>query len=130
MKILVGFDKSNTAKAALNEAIKHAAAVGGELMVVSSLVEGKGDNLHDISAAESDLEAAKALAIAAGVACTTHLLIRGLLPGEDIVRFAGEQKAGLVVVGIRRRSKVGKLLLGSTAQFIILNAPCPVLTVK
>ena len=130
MKILVGFDNSNTAKAALNEAIKYAAAMDGQLMVVTSLVEGKGDNLHDISGAESDLEAAKGLAVAAGVTCTTHLLIRGLLPAEDIVRFAGEQKAGLVVVGVRRRSKVGKLLMGSAAQYVILKAPCPVLTVK
>ncbi|MFH1983635.1 MAG: universal stress protein [Pseudomonadota bacterium] len=130
MKILVGFDRSNTAKAALDVAIKYAGTMGGELMVVSSLVEGKDDNLHDIGNAESDLDAAKAMATKAGVPCTTHLLIRGLQPGEDLVRFAGEQGADLVVVGIHRRSKVGKLLMGSTAQFVILKSPCPVLTVK
>lgn len=130
MKILVGFDSSNTAKAALDAAIKQAHALEGELLVVSSLVEGKDDNLHDISALEKDLAAAKTLATATGVSCTTHLLIRGLQPAEDLVRFAQEQGVDLMVVGIRRRSKVGKLLMGSTAQYVILKAPCPVLTVK
>jgi nucleotide-binding universal stress UspA family protein len=46
------------------------------------------------------------------------------------VQFAAEERAELIIVGIRRRSKVGKLLMGSTAQYIILKAPCPVLTVK
>ena len=127
---MVGFDRSNTAKAALDVAINQAHALGGDLIVVSSLVEGKDDNLHDISAVEKDLEAAKTLATATGVSCTTHLLIRGMQPGEDLVRFAEEQHVDLVVVGIRRRSKVGKLLMGSTAQYVILKAPCPVLTVK
>ncbi len=130
MKIIVGFDRSNTAKAALDVAIKHAHAVGGELMVVCSMVEGKDDNLHDIDAAEADLAAAKTLAESLKIPCTTHLLIRGMPPGEDLVHFAAEQHAELIVVGIRRRSKVGKLLMGSTAQYVILKAPCPVLTVK
>jgi nucleotide-binding universal stress UspA family protein len=58
------------------------------------------------------------------------LSVRGLDTGEDIVRMAVEKKAEEIVIGIQRRSKVGKLLFGSTAQYIILNAPCPVVTVK
>jgi nucleotide-binding universal stress UspA family protein len=57
-------------------------------------------------------------------------LIRGREPGEDLVEFAAEHQAAEIIIGIRRRSKVGKLLFGSTAQFVILNAPCPVVTVK
>jgi nucleotide-binding universal stress UspA family protein len=57
-------------------------------------------------------------------------LIRGLAPGEDLVRFAKENDVDLVVVGVKRRSKVGKLLMGSTAQFVIIKAPCPVLSIK
>jgi nucleotide-binding universal stress UspA family protein len=51
-------------------------------------------------------------------------------PGEDLVKYAKENQIDQIVVGIRRRSKVGKLVFGSTAQYVILEAPCPVLTVK
>jgi nucleotide-binding universal stress UspA family protein len=50
----------------------------------------------------------------------------GLLRGN----YAKEKAIDLIVVGVEKRSKTQKILLGSTAQFIILKAPCPVLTVK
>ncbi|MFW6334570.1 MAG: universal stress protein [Desulfosalsimonas sp.] len=53
-----------------------------------------------------------------------------MTPDEDLVAYATEQQVDEIVIGIRKRSKMGKLLFGSTAQFLILNAPCPVLTVK
>ena len=60
----------------------------------------------------------------------THLLIRGLSAGEDLVQFAEEEMVDEIIIGIRRRSKVEKLVFGSTAQFVILKAHCPVVTVK
>jgi nucleotide-binding universal stress UspA family protein len=65
-----------------------------------------------------------------GLACESLLSIRGLAPGEDLVRIAKEEDVGEIIVGVKRRSKVGKLVFGSTAQYVILNAPCPVATVK
>ena len=62
--------------------------------------------------------------------CQTHLLIRGIDAGEDVVRFAADHNVEEIVIGVRRRSKVGKLIFGSTAQYVILNAPCPVVTVR
>ena len=53
-------------------------------------------------------------------------MISGLDSGEDIVEFAKQNKADEIIIGIRRKSKVGKLMFGSTAQYVILNAPCPV----
>jgi nucleotide-binding universal stress UspA family protein len=57
-------------------------------------------------------------------------LVRGLRPGEDLVQFAKENGIDEIIIGVRRRSKVGKLVFGSTAQYVILNAPCPVVSVK
>jgi nucleotide-binding universal stress UspA family protein len=53
-----------------------------------------------------------------------------MAPGEDLVQFAKDNTVDEVVVGVKRRSKVGKILMGSTAQFVVLQAPCPVVTVK
>ena len=51
-------------------------------------------------------------------------------PGEDLVTFARENNVDEIIIGVRHRSKVGKLVFGSTAQYVILEAHCPVLTVK
>jgi len=56
--------------------------------------------------------------------------VRGLEAGEDLVQLAEDTGIAEIVIGIKRRSKVGKLLFGSTAQYLILHAPCPVLTIK
>jgi len=56
--------------------------------------------------------------------------VRGLEPAEDIIAVAQEVSADFIVIGLRRRSPVGKLILGSNAQRILLEAPCPVLAVK
>jgi len=57
-------------------------------------------------------------------------LIRGLSPAEDLVAVVSEEGADMIVIGIRRRSRTGKLLLGSDAMEILLLAECPVLGVK
>ncbi len=130
MKILVGYDGSNSAKQALQTAVKHARAFGASVDVVTSMEKGSESDQKAIAEAERALEWAKSVFSEQRVDCHTHLLIRGLTPGEDLVDFAREHQSDEIIVGIERRSKVSKLLLGSTAQFVILNAPCPVVTVK
>ena len=130
MKILVAFEGSNAAKAALDVAIKHAQAFSGELILVWSMLKGEEDQQESIQAAEKTLAYWQDHLEQKGLVCQTHLLIRGIEAGEDLVRFAVEHNVEEIVLGIRRRSKVGKLLFGSTAQYTILNAPCPVVTVR
>ena len=130
MKILVGIDDSNTSREALKLAIRTAGAFGSELLAVSSKATGTTEENEAIRAAEEVLAEAKAEAADAGLTCHTHLLIRGNSAGEDLVEFARDQAVDLIVVGVKRRSRVGKTLMGSTAQFVILRATCPVLTVK
>jgi nucleotide-binding universal stress UspA family protein len=130
MKILIGYDGSNSAKEALMVAKKHARAFGASVEVVTSMEKGTENQQSDIESAEKGLDWAKSVFSDAGIDCLSHLLIRGLDPGEDIVQFAKENKVDEIVVGVKRRSKVGKLLMGSTAQYIILKAHCPVVSVK
>ena len=130
MKILVGYDGTNSAKEALNLAKTHAKALGASVAVVMSMEKGTKGQREEITQAEAGLEWAKSLFDENEITCDAHLLIRGLYPGEDIVEFANENQVDEIIVGVKRRSKVGKLLMGSTAQYIILKAPCPVVSVK
>ena len=130
MKILVGYDGSAPAKEALKLARKHATIFGATVDVITSMEEGAGNQQADIEKAERGLEWAKSLFVEKNIPCVTHLMIRGLSPGEDLVNFARENNADEIVVGVKRRSKVGKLIMGSTAQYVILEANCPVVSVK
>jgi nucleotide-binding universal stress UspA family protein len=130
MRILVGYDGSKVASAAIKLARKHAMVFAAKVELVASMDSGTENNVQKIRATEKNLEYAQGLFKKDAIPCETHLLIRGLSPGEDLVQFAKENNIDQIIVGVRRRSKVGKILLGSTAQYVILNAPCPVLTVK
>jgi nucleotide-binding universal stress UspA family protein len=130
MKILVGYDGTNSAKDALNLAKSHAKALGASVEVVMSMQKGTESQRKEIEQAERGLAYAKTLFEEDNIACNTHLLIRGLSAGEDLVEFADENEIDEIIVGVKRRSKVGKLLMGSTAQYVILQAQCPVVTVK
>ena len=66
----------------------------------------------------------------AGIDHDVRQLVRGKEPAEDLIAVAAEVDASVIVIGLRRRTPVGKLILGSHAQRILLEAPCPVLAVK
>lgn len=129
-KILVGYDGTRTAKEALDVALFHARHFQAEVDVAWSLHGGQATSQEEIDGAWDGLQHAETLFREAGIPCRTHLLIRGFSPGEDLVRFAEEQGVHEIIIGVRRRSQVGKLIFGSTARFVILNAPCPVVSVK
>jgi nucleotide-binding universal stress UspA family protein len=130
MRLLVGYDGSNAANDALKLAITHARAFEAGVLIVTSRSSGDADEVVQVRKAEKDLEAAKQLVDEAGIECETHLLIRGLSPGEDIVSYARERGVDGIIIGVKRRSKVGKVLFGSNAQYIILKAHCPVTSIR
>jgi nucleotide-binding universal stress UspA family protein len=127
---MVGYDGSNAAKDALVLAKKHAKAFDGKVFVISSLEKGSEDQLPKIEQAERDLDYAKTFFDKDGIPCETHLLIRGLSPGEDLIQFANENEIDEIIVGVKRRSNVGKLIFGSNARYVIMEANCPVVTIK
>jgi nucleotide-binding universal stress UspA family protein len=130
MKILVGYDYSTVTQDVLALAKQQAQAFKAEVHLLRSLEQGPELNREAIQQAEKNLDHVKREFAALGLACDTHVVVSALSAGEDIVQFAEQNSIDLIVIGVRRRSKVGKLLFGSNAQLIILTAPCPVLTVK
>ena len=130
MKILVGYDGSATAEKALELAMEKAKIKNARLYVVTSMSKGTESQLHDIQEKEKKLEDIKQRLQARGIDCDTILLIRGVDAGEDLVQFANENNIDEIFVGVKKRSRVEKMILGSTAQHVILHADCPVTTVR
>lgn len=130
MKILVGVNEFKVSQKVLEVAVKHAKAFEAKLILVTSRMGGDKTSVDDVDEGNRRLEEAKRFVENAGVPCETHLLVRDLQPGEDIVAFATEKNVDEIVIGIRKTSKMDKLVFGSTAQYVILKAPCPVVSVK
>ncbi len=131
MKIMVAYDDTNVSREAAAVAAKHARAFGAEAHLVTSIGGGAEVPKQTFDLAERELNRIREKIFEPeGIPCKIHVLFRGLTPGEDLVRFAKEEQVDELVMGVKRRSKVGKLLFGSTAQFVILRSPCPVLAVK
>lgn len=128
--IIVGLDDSKVSQEVLKLAGKHARAFNSTVVIVTSMKGGPDVPQREFVQAEKRLSQAEAFFTEEGISNESHLSIRGLEPGEDIVKFAEEKDAEEIIIGVKRRSKVGKLLFGSNAQYVILNAPCPVVTVK
>ena len=130
MKLLVAYNGTKEAEAALALAKTHAKIFEAKLVVISSSEGGKGEKLEDINKIKRDLEKIQEDLSKDGIDCDVEQLARGLAPGEDIVLFAEENEVDQIYVGIRKKSRTSKLILGSTAQFIILKSKCPVTSVK
>jgi len=130
MKIMVGYDGSSAAKNALTLAKVHAKTFKAKVYILSSMVKGSERHVEEIRNTEHELEYIKSQFEEENISCETHLLIRGLTPGDDLVQFAKDNNADEIIVGIEKKSKVGKFVFGSNAQYLILEAHCPVVTVK
>jgi len=130
MKIVVGYDGSKVALSALKLAVVHAKAFKAAVLVVNSQIGGEDSPQEHIIEAQQQLTFAEELLTQNQIPSEIHLLVRGNLPGEDLVEFAKEKRADQIIIGIKLRSRVGKLLLGSNAQYVVLSAHCPVVTTR
>jgi nucleotide-binding universal stress UspA family protein len=128
--IVVGYVPKPEGHAALRRAREEAQLRNARLVVVNSHRGGREFDRDDAVETEEDLEAIRAELRDAGVEHEIRQLVRGMDPADDLVNVANDVDADFIVIGLRRRSPVGKLILGSNAQRVLLDAPCPVLAVK
>ena len=128
--IVVGYVPKPEGRAALRRAAEEAKLRDMRLVVVNSHRGGREFDRDDAIESEQQLEEVRGTLQQAGVEHEVRQLVRGLDPADDLVNVANEVGADIIVIGLRRRSPVGKLILGSNAQRILLDAPCPVLAVK
>ncbi|SEP80433.1 universal stress protein [Microlunatus flavus] len=128
MTIVVGFSATPPGRAALLAAADEARLRGTDVLVVNS---SRGDAYADPGYAQpADLAWARATLDDAGVTFDVRQEVRGREASEEIVDVLEEVGASLCVIGLRRRSAVGKMLMGSNAHRILMESPCPVLTVR
>lgn len=127
--VVVGFVNSPEGAASLAAAAEEAQRRNASVVLVSSARGGKDDAETVISIREG-VERAEAGLLARGLTVEVREFARGNDPADDLLEVAAERQAELIVIGLRRRSPVGKLLLGSNAQSILLSADCAVLAVK
>ena len=129
MTVVVGYVPDATGYLAVTEAARQARWRETDVVIVNA-VDSAGYT-RPTAADELDLDALAARLDTDGMPHSIrHLDIGDGTASDAVLGVAKEVGAELLVVGIRRRSPVGKALLGSNAQRIILNAACPVLTVR
>ena len=128
MPIVVGYVPSPAGRAALSSAIDEARRRSARLVVLNasrgdSLVDRRHSSAEDWDAVQQELEQS-------GVEFEVSQQVEATDPGEQVLEVARQTNAELIVIGLRRRTPVGKLIMGSQAQTILLEADCPVLAVK
>ncbi len=128
--VVVGYVPKPEGEAAVDQGIAEAKLRGATLIVVNSHRGGRDYDDSASSRSEQDLAALEAKLKESGLTYDVRQLVRGFEPAEDLIGIAEDSGAELIVIGLRRRTPVGKLILGSNAQRILLDAPCPVLAVK
>lgn len=136
-RILVPVDLEESSRAGVETAVALARESNGKILAVHVLTSASIDVSEVPHQAQPLREQAEQKAktriadlldkIAAGLETETHLLFGD--PSEEIVRAAETLGADLIVVTVKNRSRLGKLLMGSQSQEIILTAGRPVLCV-
>ncbi|QBI19411.1 universal stress protein [Egibacter rhizosphaerae] len=138
MSIVLGYAESPQGLAALDEAAAEAQLRDARLHIVRYVGHDSGDSptrLREEHAEaeeiEKRLEALREQLVERSVEVSVEVR-HGLRQGvsEALLDTADREGAKLVVIGMRRRSPVGKVVMGSVVQDVLLGADCPVLAVK
>ena len=128
MTVLVGYVPTPLGEATLRAGVEEARRRTEPLVVVNM---SRDDVLVDAHRAGSDdLARVERDVTELGVEVEVVRIEQGSDPADAIVTAASERGASVIVIGLRHRTPVGKLIMGSAAQRILLEARCPVLAVK
>lgn len=128
MTILVAYAPRPEGQAALDKGIEIAKRRRERLVVVNASPGGRHE---DPSMADvQDVERVESLLAASGLEAEFKQFVRGNSAVEEIEALVDTLQVSVLVIGLRKRSAVGKLILGSVAQEILLSVSCPVLAVK
>lgn len=130
MSIVVGFIPTPEGEAALARGAEEARLRRAPLVVVNSRDPERERDEAAVQRFEAESRRVEAELAADALSYEVRRLDTGRTASEDLLDVAAELDAALIVIGLRRRSPVGKLFLGSQAQHILLGANCPVLGVK
>ena len=127
MTVVIAYTQTPQGRAALTAGIGEAVRNGDEIVLVPAErdIDLPADGELESIVGEEPL---RRLHAAGGRVTVDHGDLAD--PSDAIVQVAQRRSARLIVVGLRHRSPLGKVLLGSTAQRILLDASCPVLAVK
>jgi nucleotide-binding universal stress UspA family protein len=130
MTVAVAHQVSVTARLALQLAVQEASYRSTDLVVlhvVNSTLDADSEEAYRLGVSD---EIEKAVGPNSEVSWKLHLQSVSGDVGDALVKLTDQLRPDLLVLGARRRSPVGKALLGSVAQTIILEASVPVLVVK
>jgi len=131
MKFIVCYDDAQHSVNVITEAQEHARLWNATLEIVKVMSRDdpiKYSKLHEM---EEELDSEiKELFQGVDIPYNVQLNVDNINRGEKIVELADIIKAKLIFLGIKKRSRVGKMLFGSTAQYVILKSPCPVVVVR
>lgn len=128
MTILVAYVPRPEGQAALDKGIEIAIQSKEPLVVVNASLSGWEDDASAIDV--DDYERVKQLLEKSGLDANLKQFARGKSAVEEIQILVESLNISLLVIGLRKRSAVGKLIMGSVAQELLLSVDCPVLAVK
>ncbi len=128
MTILVAYVPRPEGQAALDKGVEIAKRRKERLVVVNA---SPGGRKEDVAMADAqDIERVEALLAGSGVDAEFKQFVRGQSAVAEIEAMVESLQVSVLIIGLRKRTAVGKLILGSVAQELLLSVPCPVLAVK
>ncbi len=142
-KVIAAVDLSEFSRQTLEYAVVIAGATGAEL-VVANVINSRGlealERLHAegfeigieqyVRTVQEDRQRQLEEMLAGARDVKTRIVFRVGIPWQELVELARQEKADLLVMGVKGRSNVAGVLFGSTAEKVFRRAPCPVLSVR